>query len=159
MKNTMADQPDTKRQKVEELVYITLQKDGETLEWAYFRDTRIVSNGIALKEDHASLVSTLKTVLDSDGFAVAFEVSNDLLAWFNGALSEDEFDVWGRIKLFAMNYLEIFKKIDPECYEYWSLSQLHSKMYPTSINECKEDCELLSEAFYWLYQQHKCMVN
>ncbi|KAL9190040.1 hypothetical protein ACHAXT_007251 [Thalassiosira profunda] len=103
------------------------EEDG--IEWASYEDTDVVGGGVATKADHAALAQAVAAVAESGGFVVAFKFTRPLLEWFHDALPGDAYDPWKDVKKFDMESFHLFLLVDEECYEYWTLSQLHSSMY------------------------------
>lgn len=72
----------------------------------------------------------MKKVHANDGFVVSFEIKNEILVWFRDALSDENHQVWEKINKYQLCDFQLYQKIDTDCYQYWSLPQLHAQIYP-----------------------------
>ena len=108
-----------------------------------------------------NLVRYLKQVYDGGGFVVMFEINIDIYAWFsNSALSGEEKKMWTDVRKCELCNFHIYTKIDKDCYMYWTLTELHAKVYPGDAGY-REACAvqvklmLIGEVFCWLMNRFR----
>lgn len=171
----MASEPEPKRprclQKIPEdknesksvLCFVALHMilPNNKVAWCLFYGNKRTQQGLADKGDSSSMVTfvnMLKEVYTHDGYVVSFNISKDIFLWIRGLLSAEDYQVWDKIKKCDLHNFNLYRKVDPDCYEDWSLLRLHAEIYPDlednerraeSDDSCSMLVQLIGEVFYW----------
>ena len=166
--------------KEQEHVYMSLHLIDNDMGWILYRQQQIMDHGVMTRESYCSDSNTMLLFLDSllkvweqDGFVVAYHMQ-EVQAWLQTSL---EGELWERVRKCSLvsglpteaQSLDLFRLVDNDCYEIWSLEQLHEEIYGSTAPEGQEKrsgaeksilaaAELVGEIFYWYVTRFEAKI-
>ena len=106
-------------------------KSSDELAWCLYREGDIVKRGSSSKEDPDLLLRCWQQVRSHEnGFVVAFDMKDRILEWFQETLSNEDFTSLDDMNVCQLYDFHLYRSVDEDCYYYWTLPELHTKLYP-----------------------------
>ena len=90
-----------------------------------------MKRGSSSKEDPDLLLRCWQQVRSHENdFVVAFDMKDRILEWFQETLSNEDLKSLDNMNVCQLYDFHLYRSVDEDCYYYWTLPELHTKLYP-----------------------------